>query len=555
MTLTLLTGVLLIAMQASDQIKVCQVGYLPSESKFAMLTADATGNAVIRRVLDNRSVVVAKIGEPTVDASSGDTVRLIDFSSLKEPGVYRVEVEGVGKSFDFRVGEQIFAYPFRLAMRSFLGQRCGTAVSLAPDFPQYHYDACHMAPAQFHASSGKTGTKDMHGGWHDAGDFGKYVVNSGITTGTLLWAYELNEKKLKNLNLDLPESGGKTPDMLAEIRWNLDWMLKMQDDDGGAWHKETTANFPGFIMPDEDKSPTLIIGNGQAPFKVTAATADLVAVAAIGARLYPNYDRAFANKCLAAAEKGWTWLQANKDNNYGRNPAGIGTGGYGDSNPSDERLWAAAELFRTTGHKEFTDYFLANYTKWKPTVQGDAAQGWPELRNMAMWSYAMAKGANRSAANQIKTDSLKAADAIAARIVAHPYRMPLQQTEYYWGSNAVVANYAMMLQIANRFKPEVRYRDGALDSLHYLLGRNTFNTSFVTHVGTKWAMNPHHRPSAADKIEQPWPGLIVGGPNSSGKLDKPARQWKDEAARYDLNENAINWNAPLVFILAEELQP
>jgi endoglucanase len=541
------------SMQMSDQVKVCQVGYLPAESKYAMLTAEGGGEAFVRRIVDGRTVLKAQIGAPTPDPSSGDTVRLIDFSSLTEPGVYELEVPGVGKSYQFRVGNQIFAYPFRLAMRSFLGQRCGTAVSLAPDFPQYRYDACHLAPAQFHPSSGKRGTKDMRGGWHDAGDFGKYVVNSGITTATLLWAYELNEKKLKGINLDLPESGGKTPDMLAEIRWNLEWMLKMQDDDGGAWHKETTANFPGFIMPADDKSPTLIIGNGTAPYKVTAATADLVAVAAIASRLYPSYDKAFADRCLAAAEKGWKWLQANKDNNFGRNPTGIGTGGYGDNNPSDERLWAAAELFRTTGRKEFGDYFVANYTKWKPTVQADSAQGWPDLRNFAMWTYAMSKGPNRTVANLIKRDSLAAADGIAARIAAHPYRMPLQQNEYYWGSNSVVANYAMMLQIANRFKSEAKYRNAALDALHYILGRNTFNTSYVTHVGTKWAMNPHHRPSAADKIEQPWPGLIMGGPNANRATVKPAREWKDEAGRYDLNENAINWNAPLVFVLAEAL--
>ncbi|HSI73748.1 MAG TPA: glycoside hydrolase family 9 protein, partial [Fimbriimonas sp.] len=304
----LLAGVLLLSLTTTDDIKVCQVGYLPNEAKFALVTGEATGEAIVRRVLDGRAVLSAKLTTPTSDSSSGDTVRAVDFSALATPGIYEIEVPGLGKSFPFRIGEHIFAHPFRLAMRSFYGQRCGTSVNMSPDFPEYRYEACHLAPAQFHPSSGKDGSKDMHGGWHDAGDFGKYVVNSGITTAQLLWAYELNEKKLKDLNLDIPESGSGTPDMLSETRWNLEWMLRMQDEDGGAWHKETTANFPGMVMPQDDKQPTLIIGNGSPPYKVTTATADLTAVAAIAARLYPKFDKAFAERCRKAAEKGWQWL-------------------------------------------------------------------------------------------------------------------------------------------------------------------------------------------------------------------------------------------------------
>src|SRR5439155_3273429 len=179
----------------------------------------------------------------------------------------------------------------------------GTDVSLGPDFPQFHYAACHLGPAEFHASSGKQGKIACTGGWHDAGDYGRYVVNSGIATGTLLWAFELNQAKLRKLRLDIPESGGHLPDMLAEIKWNLDWMLKMQDEDGGAWHKATSANFAGFVMPADDHLPVLIIGSGKPPYKTTEATADLSAVAAIAARVYRPFDEAYADRCLAAAER------------------------------------------------------------------------------------------------------------------------------------------------------------------------------------------------------------------------------------------------------------
>ncbi|HEY0866519.1 MAG TPA: glycoside hydrolase family 9 protein, partial [Fimbriimonas sp.] len=427
------------------------------------------------------------------------------------------------------------------------GQRCGTNVTLAPDFPEYAYAACHTAPAEYHPSSGKSGTRDCRGGWHDAGDYGKYVVNSGITTGTLLWAFELNASKLAKKNLAIPESGDKVPDMLNEIRWNLDWMLKMQDEDGGAWHKETTANFPGFIMPKDDKGPTLIIGTGEEPFKNTTATADLAAVAAIAARVFRPYDRAYAAKCLAAAEKAWAWLQTHPDNTF-QNPRGVNTGGYGDRDPSDERLWAAAELFRTTGKKPYDAYFLAHQAKW--SVKGDAAQGWPVVNNMAKYAYALGKAGDRKVKDQIKAESVQAAREIVERIGKNGYRVPMLSKDYIWGSNAVLANYGMMLLVANRFQKDESFRNGALDCLHYLFGRNTFNTSYVTHVGTKWAMNPHHRPSGADGMEQPWPGLLMGGPNASGKTP-PARQWEDKLASFTTNEIAINWQAPLVFLLSE----
>jgi len=534
----------------SDHVKVDQVGYLPGETKFAVLTQEPTGDVLVRRVKDGKAVLAVIAGPPAADADSGDTVRSIDFSALKEPGEYFLEVPGVGESHPFRIGRDIYARPFRLAMRSFTGQRCGTSVTLAPDFPDYQYEACHLQPAQYHASSGKEGTRDVSGGWHDAGDYGKYVVNSGISTGTMLWAYELYEPRLRRLKLDIPESGGRIPDVLAETKWNLDWMLKMQDEDGGVWHKATTANFPGFILPKDDKSPVLVIGTGSAPFKNTTATADFAAVAAIGARVYRKFDREYADRCLAAAERGWTWVQANPNVLYQRNPQGIGTGGYGDGDASDERLWAAAELFRTTGKAPYKAYFAANYGKFSPTLKADSAQGWGNVSNLAMFTYALAgRRAEPTIVRQIRDDALKAADGIVARINANGYRMPLSSKEYYWGSNSVVANYGIMLLLAGRLQPKAEYRNAALDSLHYLLGRNAFNTSYVTQVGTKWAMNPHHRPSGADKLAQPWPGLLVGGPNAEGKTP-PARQWKDETGSYTTNENAINWNAALVFLLA-----
>ena len=531
----------------SDHVKVSQVGYLPGEPKVALLTAVAAqGPARVRRSWDDEVVLETAVGIAGADADSGDVVRPIDFSSLVEPGAYYLDVPGVGTSYDFRVGEDVFVRPCRLAMRFFAGQRCGCDVDLGPEFPAYHYRACHTAEAEFHVSSGRAGRLSCTGGWHDAGDYGRYVVNAGISLATLLWAWELYAANLRAIGADV----------LAEVRWGMRWLLAMQDADGGVWHKATSADFAGVCMPHEDDTPQLVIGSGQAPFKTTCATAYFAAVCAVAARVYRPVDAAYAERCLAAARRAWRWLADSPDHLFPRNPPGIKTGAYGDQDPAGARLWAAAELLRTTHDNAFDEYFLTHYDKWRPrAIDGAVPQGWADVHHFAMYGYALAPHGwvDARAAERIGADARAAADQIVARVERHPYRLPMRASDYVWGSNAVVANYALMLLIAHRLDPKRQYRTGALDALHYLLGRNTFNTSFVTHVGSRWPMHPHHRPSMADGIVQPWPGMLVGGPNADGKRDHPARQWFDDDASFKTNEVAINWNAPLVFLLAAAL--
>ena len=534
----------------SDAVRACQVGYLPDETKFAMLAAAPTGPVAVRRKADGKTVLTVVAGPPRLDPDSGDTLRSVEFSALKTPGEYVLDAPGLGESYPFRIGADAFKRPFRLAVRAFTGQRASTAVSLAPDFPQYRYAAGHTSPARYDPSSGRTGKRDVSGGWYDAGDYGRYVVNSGITTGTLLWAFEIYGPKILKQSLDIPKENARIPDFLAEVKWNLDWMLKMQDADGGVWHKATTAGFPSFVMPKDDGGPMLVVGTGFAPYKNTTATADLAAVMAIAARVYRPYDAAYADRCLVAARKAWSWAEANPDVLYKDNPQGISTGGYGDSDATDERFWAGAELLRTTGEKPYADAVAALAPKFH--LDAGSTHGWPGVGNLGLYTLVYAPKADPALAARVRREAIAAADGIVARVEANGYRCPITGKEYYWGSNSVVANYGMMLRLANRIKPDPRTRNAAQDCLHYLLGRNTFGTSYVTWVGSRWPLHPHHRPSGADGVDQPWPGLLVGGPNAEGKTP-PARQWEDVEANYRVNEIAINWNAPLVFLLAGTL--
>jgi endoglucanase len=547
---------------ASLAIKVDQVGYPLNGPKVALVTAPAE-TFQLRRASDNAVVYQGRLAAPVSDPDTGDLVFAADFSPLRQAGVYYLQVPGVGRSFAFAVNDNVFERTYYLAMRAFYGQRCGTAVNLGPEFPGYSHPICH-SQGEFHPSSGAMGPRDNLGGWHDAGDYGRYMVNSGVTTGTLLWTWEIFGSRLRHIPLRIPETGNGTPDILNEARWNLEWMLKMQDGDGGAWHKQTSENFSGFVSPEQDTLPSEVIGTGSFPYKSTCATADLAAVAAIAARVYRPYDALFADRALGAARRAWAWTEQYPNVTF-KNPPGVSTGEYADSNCGDERLWAAAELWRTTGLTEYHTFFLARYAEQLSSLDSPPVENWNAMGPKALWTYVLSaqKGADAGAVRVIRARTLAAANAIVARTRANPYHVSLKTSDYAWGSNGIAAEYGMELLIANLLEPNPAYADAALDNLHYLLGRNAFSLSWVTQVGEHSVQHPHHRPSGDGRHAKPWPGLLAGGPNAKRQDDTlkalpegtpPARVYADQQASYASNEVAINWQASLVFLLAGQLR-
>ena len=543
----------------SVRIQVDQVGYLPRASKLAMVNATTATTFEVKRASDDKTTFKGWFAPAAFDADTGDSIQAADFSKLVESGTYYLEVPGVGRSWTFSIGPDVYSRAYYLAMRAFYGQRCGIAVDLGPEFPGYVHPACHLK-GEFHSSSGRQGQRNNIGGWHDAGDYGRYVVNSGITMGTLLWAWELFGPRLRDIKLNIPESGNGLPDILNEARWNLEWMLLMQDEDGGVWHKQTSESFAGFVMPEEDHLPSKVIGTGEEPYKSTCATADLAAVAAIAARVYRPFDAKFAARKAEQAREAWTW-SGKYPNVAFKNPPGITTGEYGDVQCADERLWAAAELWRTTGEGTYNQYFVGHYQDYLSSLDSLTPEGWKDVAAMGLWTYALGPrtGSNAQAIADIRNHTLLAARGIVERTRKNPYRVSLVTKDYVWGSNGVAANYAMELLLANVLAPDASFIEVALDNLHYLLGRNTFSVSWVTQVGANPYHHPHHRPSGADANREPWPGLLSGGPNA-GRQDTvlkslpaglpPAKVYVDEQASYASNEIAINWQAALVFVLA-----
>jgi endoglucanase len=546
--------------QSISAIKLDQVGYLTSAEKVAVVTAPAH-SFVVKRAVDGKVVFEGKLSAAAKDADTGDTVQSADFTKLRQPGKYYLEVPGVGSSWRFSIGPDAFSRTYYLAMRAFYGQRCGIAVDLGPEFPGYKYPACHLKGA-FNPSSGKEGNFDDPGGWHDAGDFGRYIPSSAVTVASLMWTHEMYGAKTNKISLKIPESGNGTPDLLNETRWNLNWMLNMQDTDGGVWHKQTSPGFAGFIMPQDDKAVSEVIGTGSDPYKSTCATADLAAVGAMAARVYRPYDAAFAARNLEAARKAWKWALAHPNVTF-KNPKGVHTGEYPDGQCGDEILWASAELWHTTGEAEFNKYFTANYSKFIDKMQSPPPENWAEMSPFAAWGYLLSgRKGDAKATAEVRKAIVDGANEIVKRTRSNAYRTSMIAKDYVWGSNSVAAQYSMQLLITNRIAPNPAYVEVAVDNLHYILGRNAFSMSWLTQVGDNPFKHPHHRPSEADKLTEPWPGLISGGPNAHWqdaelKIDAntpPAKSWADKWQAAPANEVAINWQGVLVFVLAGQLQ-
>jgi len=538
------------ASAADTDIRLSSLGFLPLRAKHASIVLPATSFNVVRDA-DGVSVLSGALTGPITDPDMNESVLTADFSMLTDPGTYHLEVDGVGRSVSFPIDGDVYRNTFVTAMLGFYGWRCGTEVSFDYAGTHFGYPACHLQDAQTEPLGG-TGVRDGIGGWHDAGDFGKYTVNSAFSVGMLLAAWEDYQPALEPIALAIPETGGALPDFLDEVKWELSWILKMQysPTDGRVAHKITEPSHPGFIMPQTDTAARSFVPYG------TAATADFVASLAKASRAYRPYDPAFADQCLAAARVSYDYLVANPANVAANETGFIGT--QYSSADDDERLWAAAEMWAATGDAAALADFETRARAQKDWVSLDF--DWSNVKNLGIFTYldAVQPGRDEMLVGQFKTALGLVADSLVSNQKQGGYGRAL--TNYYWGVNGSIARTCMVLNNAYRLVPKSDYVDACAEQLGFLFGRNPFDRSFVTGVGLNPPLHPHHRPSAADGIDPPYPGLLVGGGWAyravSGSPDIPACTlpaglcWSDDQANYEINEVAINWNAAFVYALA-----
>lgn len=533
-TLFLFLFALLAAQQPTGAIRLNSLGYLPQQEKEATITADVN-TFVVKDAETNETLFSGKTSGPFYQEDTGQEVVMADFSALHRPGSYYLELSNGSRSVIFPVGETIYRDPFRTTMRGFYLWRCGMAVAGDHGGDHFCTEACHMEDGYLDYLGEKGGQRDGSGGWHDAGDHGKYIVNAGITMGILSMAWEQFQPQIEKINLQLPETAPGLPSYLQELKWEMSWVLKMQyaDGSGRVSHKLTRTNFSGFIMPQDDKEKRYFTEWSS------AATASFTAMTAQAARLFAPYDPAYADRLLTAARLSYDYLQQHPE----EKPFIQGdfqTGGYQTTDP-DDRLWAAAELWQTTGEEAYLLDFEQRAAAISFRVDED--WDWGNVTNLGMFTYLLSEreGKNRVVEERIRENALRAADNMVTRARNDAYGRAL--VRYYWGCNGTVARQTLNLYVAEKLQPRDDYRETALTQIAHLFGRNTYNRSYVTGLGINPPMHPHDRRSGADKVEAPWPGYLVGGGHS-------ATDWVDLEESYSHNEIAINWQASLVFALA-----
>lgn len=557
--LILLVGTVPAAAQDGvDRVRLNQIGFYPGAPKEAVVIEAPAGPFHVVQEATGDTVYSSGLGPARMWTFSGESVRRADFSTLREPGRYVLVVPGVGTSYPFSVDDAVHRPIAAAALKGYYFQRMSFA--LDPDYagawarPAGHRDDAVRVHSSAATAERPAGTLiAAPRGWYDAGDFNKYIVNSGISTYTLLALYEHYPAFAAELETDIPESGDAVPDVLDEALWNLRWMLAMQDPhDGGVYHKLTHANFQGIVMPHQATAPRYVVQ------KSTAAALNFAAVMAQAARIFDGYQASFpglADTMRTAALDAWRWARRNPNVVYNQaalnqqHDPDIVTGEYGGSTFGDELAWAAAELFVTTS----ADSFL---TAASPLDVGPDIPWWGGVRTLGWYTllHHRQQVAVVADTTTMKRRYLSFADGVANARAPYGTVMGSASWNFGWGSNGVAGNQAMALMQAFRLSADSTYLWAALSNLDYLLGRNATGYSFVTGHGARTPMHPHHRQSEADAVAEPVPGLLAGGPNPGQEdgctyaSDLPARSYVDDWCSFASNEIAINWNAPLAYV-------
>ena len=535
------------AVDYTDAIRLNQVGYYPNAPKKAVISQALAGNDFQVFDLDKKKQVFAGKLSATKDWKlAGEQVRIADFSKINKNGRYTLFVKGVGYSYPFEIKENVLNDALTASMKSFYYQRLSMPIE-EKYAGKWHRKAGHSDDKlSYHPSTGKEGTISMPGAWYDAGDFGKYVVNGSFSLGQMLFLHEQYPQLLKDGSLIIQESGNGVSDLLDELKYEMDWLLKMQDEDGGLFFKVTSKKFTGLKMPHQvGKVPRFVIG------KSTTASLDFAAVAAKFYRAYKDIDTAYANQCLVAAKKAWDWAVANPKV-YFTNPEDVKTGEYGDKFLHQEFFWAAAELYVSTKDKKYLPT-IENYPTDFDFKEGES---WANYMGH-LGAYTLLENTkDLPKTKAIQNAILSAADKLAAFIPTNDYLQPVD--DFQWGSNSDVMNAAMILAHAYRINPKPTYLSAIQETTDYIFGKNAQGLSFVTGYGTKYPLHLHHRQSVADGIEDPVPGFISGGPNF-GKHDAfaidypenapPMKCWVDHKKSFASNEVCLNWNAALTYVL------
>jgi endoglucanase len=576
-------------------IKLDNFGYRPSDGKIAIFTSNpgptvqvrTAGGAPVFTVPTDGGSIISR----GLDPASGDQVWWVDFSPFAATGTYHLHSPSLGaESYTFAVQTHVYNEAVRAALKSFYYQRCGTPKAAEHAGAWADAGVCHAADATTGPAVGHTdrGPKDLRGGWHDAGDYNKYVWSAtGTAVLYLLRAYEDNPGFFADGDMNIPESGNGIPDVLDEVRWELDWLMRMRLPDGSVLSRTHAAGFDWNSPPSADatlryyENPTLESG------------AILAGTCALASRVYQGAGQtAYAATLRSAALSTWSWLQ----------PQGN----------SPEKAWAAAEVFRMDPSVASAGAYVAGYhpSSWSNVflnvVAFDTQAALTYVQTPTGTSGLVVTNMRANIANQV--NYIFASD--------DHYRNGMPSWSYYWGSNAIRAGYGAFLMTAARLgltgsHTAAECRAHALEFLHFFHGQNTLSMVYLTNMAAQggehssWQMyhgwfgasdNASSRaqyigkPAAVAEPFYPYfagtdnhgindnkasalgpaPGFVVGGPNASygGDATPPLgsvypnrfyRDWSDQtvwtARTWEITENSIGYQGPYVALGSYFMEP
>ena len=530
---------------SDPSIHIDHAGYLTHGQKRVVLPFEQ--GDFIQIVDEESSQVVLRV--PVVrkirNEATKETNYTADFSELTTPGKYRIESQLNGYSHSFTIGDSIYDDLLNDVVRMFFYQRCGTALppELAGDLA---HGQCHMEIAKVY---GHEEMLDVSGGWHDAGDYGRYVVTAAKAALDLMLAYSF-EPELFTDDQRITESGNGIPDILDEVRYEINWLLKMQNDWGGVYDKVITQQFPGFIMPDQDHQPLLIMQ------EMTTATADFVTVTALASLIYDEVDPDFASVCLQAAKKSWDYLQGAVFTPY-RNPDDFSAGQYSDKSDLDERYTASCALYAATNEQKYADNARMLFDRHAEDLHGISWKSMGTYGTYLILRYSDLKQSDPYFHSLLQAHLAEYAETLLNATIHDGYFVSLYNT-YSWGSNADLANNGLVLAMADQLLDNDNYRNSAADHLHYILGRNSLDICFVSGHGHHSPQHFHHRPSIA--AHATLPGAMAGGADSAledpvardhfNEKTPPAQCYIDHPDSFSTNEVAIYWNSPLAALIS-----
>lgn len=539
-------------------IRLNQIGFYPNQPKMAIAVQTEKSSFFIVSSNKQDTLYEGSLGAAVRWNHSGEMAKKADFTSFNTTGTFYLTADSIF-SPPFTIGSKVHLNVAKGLIKSYYFNRASMAIT-APWGDKWLRPLAHPDNNVLVHSSAATSTTPANTsfysgrGWYDAGDYNKYMVNSGISTYTMLALYEHFPACFDTLNTFIPESGNNLPDLLDEALWNVRWMLTAQDpSDGSVYHKITNANFSGTVMPHAYTAARYGVQRS------TSAALNFAAVMAQAARIFRNFNTElpdFADSCLNASIKAYNWALANPAVLVTANATGISTGVYGDNTVSDELAWARMELYATT--RKDTYYNRAS------VVSGSfGIPGWQTVNTLGLITLVhyrkQLNTAGYADTTSMKNKLLGLANTHRTHSSSSAYGVVMGESSwnFNWGSNAVAGNQGLLLLQAFKLTGDSTYLRSAMTNLDYLLGRNGTGFSFVTGFGTKYPMNPHHRISAADGVAEPVPGMVVGGPNPSQQdncsgypSSQAARSYVDTWCSYASNEPAINYTAPVAYLAA-----